>query len=145
MDGSARAAMLERAHTARARAKILADEAKASEAEAERLFAVLAQDLLDEKAAMLAELQVQELPVYDEAGKAHIGCVQFIQTPWEQTGRGIGSGCKKRLVGVGRGGRLLVVYEFRDTTSVRGKRTLERKYGDAPPLAVDLAIHRKLV
>jgi hypothetical protein len=145
MDGSARARMLERAHAARDRAKILAEQARASQAEAERIFAELDQDLLDEKEAMLAEQEVQELPVYDEAGKAHIGCVQFIQTPWEQTGRGIGSGCKKRLVGVGRGGRLLVVYELRDTSSVRGKRTLERKYGDAPPLAVDLAIHRKLV
>lgn len=130
--------LAERLASAEMRARSLREQADAADAEVTALRQQVANNDNARRASELAEENIERLAVTGDDGTVR-GYVDVIQSPWSVTG----VGSRRRLVGVGRDGKLLVVYELRDTTRIRGNRRLARIHGDPPPAHVDLAIARR--
>lgn len=123
----------ERLAAAEMRARSFRAQADQADAEAAMLRQQIADGVAATRAAELAEESVQSIQV-DGAR----GALQAIQSPWSV----MGLGARRRLIGVGIDGRLLAVYELRDTTRARGDKRLKLIHGSTPT-AVDLAVHRR--
>jgi len=114
------------------KARCLRDEAAAADAKCIELRASIEACERAERAARAAEEDIRTIPVHTSDGR-HAGDVQVILGPWFMTARR----ARRRLVGVGREGRLLACYEL----SPGGPDRLRIIHGSTPT-AVDLALSR---
>jgi len=129
----------ERALAAETRAEALRKEVYELEVEARRLRLLITTTREEERLAALEELNVHKMTVYNTSLGVELGQVDIIMSEWAV----MGVGSRKRLVGVGRNGNLLAVYELQDTTRLRGSKKLVQKYGGPVPTYVDLELSRR--
>lgn len=115
------------------KARCLREEADAADAKRAELRASIEACEAAERAALLAEEQVRPLAVPRESGGTSYA--ETICGPWADAGRG----SRRRLIGVGREGKLLACYSLHVTGG--GERRLTWLYGTTPT-AVDLAMTR---
>jgi hypothetical protein len=90
------------------------------------------------RVASLAEESVQSVNIYDSLCN-HVGVVEMILGPWMTTGYG----SRRRLMGIGRAGKLLAVYEIRDTKRARGDVRIQQIHGAPVPMNVHLTLERR--